>query len=179
MKKQYPLLILISMFICNIVYAAENIWDIKAIHPKGMLLDVKAFDKKGTIYDVKAIQEAGNMWVLDIRAIVDGKKLPVKILVSDEKYSPVKAIGGDGTTFDIKALAPNGDKLDIKGVSSSGNIIHIKAIGLNGELYDVKAIQVYDVKGIKMSKEHEELKISGVPVHAHIKALPQPPGSAK
>ncbi|MHC4277924.1 MAG: DUF7486 family protein [Planctomycetota bacterium] len=33
------------------------------------------------------------MWILDIRADVDGKKLPVKVLVSDEKYAPVKAIG--------------------------------------------------------------------------------------
>jgi hypothetical protein len=32
MKKQYSLLIIISMFICNnIVYAGENIWDVKAI----------------------------------------------------------------------------------------------------------------------------------------------------
>ena len=35
-----------------------------------------------------------------------------------------------------------------------------------------------DVKGVKMSRERVALEISGVNVHAHIKALPQVPESA-
>jgi hypothetical protein len=34
---------------------------------------------------------------------------------------------------------------------------------------------LYDVKGLKMTKEPVEATISGVPVAAHVKALPQAP----
>ena len=77
-------------------------------------------------------REAGNLHLLDIKALVDGKKLPVKILVSSDKYSPVKAIGEDGAVYDIKVITLEGEKLDVKGVSRSGSIIHIKMIGPHG-----------------------------------------------
>jgi len=155
----------------------EIIWHVKAIHPEGRTIDVKALDKGGNIYDVKAIQDAGQRHLLDIKAFVSGRKLPVKILVSDDKYAPVKAIGEDGTIYDIKALTNSGDILDVKGINRSGNIIHIKAISKEGTYYGVKAIspdgQLNDVKGVKMSNEQEETIIHGVKVHAHIKGLIQ------
>ncbi len=155
----------------------DIIWHIKAIHPEGRAIDVKALDKDGNIYDVKAIQDSDQRHLMDVKAIVGGNNLPVKILVSDHNYAPVKAIGEDGTLYDIKALTPEGDKLDVKGISSSGNIIHIKAISKEGVFYGIKAIspegQLNDVKGVKMSKEKLESTINGVEVHAHIKAMPQ------
>lgn len=90
------------------VHSAENIWHVKAFEPDGKSLDIKAFDKEGTVFDVKAIQEGGNLWVIDIKAFVGGKKVPVKILVSDEKYAPVKAIGGDGTILTLRLLHQTG-----------------------------------------------------------------------
>ena len=46
---------------------------------------------------------------MDIKALMGGKKVPVKILVSTDEYAPVKAIGSDGTIYDIKALTPEGE----------------------------------------------------------------------
>src|SRR6185295_13434559 len=67
-------------------------WHIRAVHPDGMFLDVNAIDKDGKTHPVKALKTAGNGHLLDIKAIVDGKTLPVKILVSDDLFAPVKAI---------------------------------------------------------------------------------------
>ncbi len=155
----------------------EIIWSIKAIHPEGSFMDVKALDQEGNIYDVKAIQYTDQRHLMDIKALMGAERWPVKMLMSEDRYAPVKAIGGDGTIYDIKALTPEGGKLDVKGVGRSGNIIHLKAISSEGSLYGIKAIspegQLNDVKGVKMSKEGRESVVSGVDVHAHIKALPQ------
>lgn len=155
----------------------EVIWHIKAIHPEGKLLDIKAIGKDGAIYDVKAIQDQDQRSILDIKALVNGAQLPVKVLVSEDNYMPVKAIGEDGTIIDIKALSPDGTMLDVKGVSQSGNIINIKAINKEGKFYGIKAISpsgwVNDVKGVKMKKGEVEEVIHGVGVYAHIKALTQ------
>lgn len=83
--------------------AAETIWHIKAVHPEGRLLDVKALDADGQLYDVKAIEIDGNRHIMDIKAIKNGERLPVKVIVSDDKYARVKAIASDGTILDVKA----------------------------------------------------------------------------
>ncbi len=154
-----------------------GIWHIKAIHPEGRTLDVKALDADGNIFDIKAIQDAGQRQLMDVKALMEGKKAPVKILVSDEAYAPVKALGEDGTIYDIKALTPEGQRLDVKGVKRSGNITDIKAISKTGDFYGIKAISpdgmLNDVKGVKMMEGDQEAVINGVKVHAHIKALPQ------
>ena len=103
----------------------EVIWHVKAVHPEGRFLDVKALDEAGNIYDVKAIQDADQRQLMDIKALMGGEKMPVKILVSTDEYAPVKAIGNDGTIYDIKALTPEGERLDVKGVSRAGNILDI------------------------------------------------------
>ena len=62
-------------------------------------------------------------------------------------------------------------------MSRSGNIIHIKAIGPGGAFYGIKALspegQLHDIKGVELSSERVELKVNGVDVAAHVKALPQ------
>ena len=155
----------------------EVIWHIKAIHPDGKLINVKAIDKQGNIYDVKAIQNSDQSNILDIKAFVNGNRLPLKILVSEDKYMPVKAIDTDGTIIDIKALTTDGQVLDVKGVSQSGNIINIKAINKDGKFYGVKAISpkgwLNDVKGVKATNKVIETKINGVEVYAHVKGLTQ------
>src|SRR5438105_4975013 len=75
--------------------AEEKIWHVKAVHPEGRLLDVKAIDKQGSVYPVKAIEADGNAHLLDIKALVAGKRLPVKVLVSEDKFAPIKAIAED------------------------------------------------------------------------------------
>jgi hypothetical protein len=154
------------------------LWHIVAMHPEGYTLEVKALDKDGNAYDVKAIRDADQQSLLDIKAFVgDTDQLPVKLLISDDIYKPLKAIKEDGTLYDIKAITPDGDKLDVKGISRSGNIIHIKAIAKDGTFYGIKALspkgELNDVKGVKMFKRPLELKVNGVEVYAHVKALSQ------
>lgn len=155
----------------------EVIWHVKAFHPDGKLLDVKAIDKDGNIYDVKSIQNSDQTSILDVKAFVNGRVLPIKILVSSDVFLPVNAIADDGTIIDIKAITPEGDKLDVKGVRQSGNIIHIQAIDKDGRSYNIEAISpkgwINDVKGIKMLKTPVELTLNGVDVYAHVKSVPQ------
>ena len=152
------------------------IWHIKAVHPEGRLIDVKALDGSGNIYDVKALQDTDRRLFLDVKALIGGERIPVKVLVSEDTYAPVKAIAPDGTILDIKAL-DGSERLDVKGVNRSGNIIDIKAIGKDGSFYGIKAISpeglVNAVKGIKVSDQDLETTINGIPVHAHIKAILQ------
>ena len=155
----------------------ETLWHVKAITPEGKFLDIKAIDAFGSTYDVKAIEKNGQTNFMDIKAYVNGKILPVKILVNKDKYTPVKAIAQDGSVYNIRAIAPNGDRLRINGVRRSGNIIHIKALNENGDEYGVKAIsptgQLNDVKGVKMKKEALEYTIYGSEIYAHVKAMVQ------
>ncbi|MEO8067915.1 MAG: hypothetical protein ABI599_09515 [Flavobacteriales bacterium] len=155
----------------------DPIWNVKCVQPDGRVLGIKAVDKAGTLYDVKAFLMNGNGTVLDIKAIIGGDKVAVKVLVSTDKYSPVKAVGADGTIYDVKAITADGGKLDVKGVSRSGNVYNIKVVGPSGDLMGVKAISphglFYDVKGVKFSSDDKEMDLNGVAVRAHVKALPQ------
>lgn len=155
----------------------EVIWHVKAIHPEGYFLDVKAIDSNGNQYDLKAIQDADQTTLMDIKIIMQGKRIPVKILQSDGRFMPVKGITKNGEILDIKAINLQGEMLDIKGVGHSGNIIHIKAITKNKEFYGIKAIsptgKLNDVKGVKILKDPIETSINGVLIHAHVKAISQ------
>ena len=159
--------------------AEDTVWHIKAIHPEGRLLDVKAIDKSGKIHPIKAFQSPGNNHILDIKALVDDKKVAVKVLVKGpgDAFAPVKAIADGGAVIDIKALTADGVKLDVKGVSTAGGVTAIKAVAPDGAFYGIKAIspegRVFDVKGIKMNKEEVEGKVNGVDFAAHVKAIPQ------
>lgn len=153
----------------------ETNWNVKARLPNDDILDVKAIDKDGQIHDIKAIQKSDQTSLLDIKAFVNGKILPVKILLNDGYRLSVKAIDNDGTILDIKAITDDGQHFDIKGVTQSGNIIHIKAIDPNGDFYGIEAISpkgwINDVKGIKMFDSPVEATINGVEIFAHIKSI--------
>ena len=155
----------------------DIMWHIKAFHPDGKLYDIKAIDADGNKYDVKAIQNSDQTSLMDVKAFVKGKILPVKVLVSEDKFLPVKAIDDDGTIIDVKAIRDDGTILDVKGVSQSGNVIHINAINPDGAFYNVEAISpqgwINDVKGIKMMETPIEMTLNGVDVYAHIKSIPK------
>jgi len=155
----------------------EVIWHVKAFHPDGKLLDVKAVDSDGHTYDVKSIQNSDQTSIMDVKAFINGKKIPIKMLVSEDKFLPVKAIADDGTIINIKAITPEGEKLDVKGVRQSGNVIHIRAIAKDGTTYNVEAISpkgwINDVIGIKLLSTPIELTLNGVDVYAHVKSIPQ------
>ena len=152
-------------------------WYVKAFNPEGKLLNVMAIDAEGHTYEVKAIQDSDQTSVMDVKAFVNDKILPVKVLVSLDKYMPVKAIDEDGSILDVKAFTEDGQKLDVKGTRQSGNIIHLSVVDQDGLLYNIEAISpkgwINDVKGIKMLKEPIEMTINGVDVYAHIKSIPQ------
>ncbi|MBK6541127.1 MAG: hypothetical protein IPG10_07580 [Flavobacteriales bacterium] len=155
----------------------DPIWNVKCVQPDGHVLGIKAVDKTGALHDVKAFLSNGDATVLDIKALIQGEQLPVKVLVSGDALSPVKAIGKDGTIYAIKAITADGAKLDVKGASRSGNVYNIKAISANGEQMAVKAISphglFYDVKGVKFTADDKEMDLNGAAVRAHVKALPQ------
>lgn len=156
----------------------EIIWNVKAYKPNSGFLKIKAIDDKGKIYDVKGIQNSDQTSVLDVKAFVKGKRLPIKMIVTKgDKYYPVKAIAEDGSILNIKAITKDGKVLPVKGVSKSGNIIHIRAIFENEVFYNVLAISPNGtanvVKGIKMIEEEIEITIHGIDIFAHIKAITQ------
>lgn len=156
---------------------ADPIWNVKCVQPDGRVLGIKAVDKSGALHDVKAMLSNGDATILDIKALINGQEVAVKVLVSDDKRSPVKGVGEDGTVYDIKAIAADGRKLDVKAVRRAGNIFDIKALAADGAEMGVKAISphglFYDVKGIKLLADDREMEIAGVAVRAHVKALPQ------
>ena len=156
----------------------EIIWNIKAYKPDTFLFDVKAIDKEGRRYDVKAIQDSDDISLLDVKAIVEGVRIPVKMIVKrGDRYYPVKAINDEGSIYDIKAITDEGTILDVKGVSKSGNVVHVRAISKFGEFYNIIAIspkgETNGVKGLKMTKQEVEGNFYGVEIFAHIKALSQ------
>ncbi|UJH67345.1 hypothetical protein [Allomuricauda sp. SCSIO 65647] len=153
-------------------------WDVKAFRPQAKLIDIKAIDKEGNMHDVKAIQDSDDTSVLNVKAIVNGEQLPIKLIVKkDDRFYPVKAIDNDGYLIAIKAVTEEGEILDVKGVSKSGNVVHLRAITKNLLFYNIIAIspegKVNDVKGIKMLNTTVETVINGVQVYAHVKSLAQ------
>ncbi len=159
----------------EIVKVNNIYWNVKAIHPDGKSLDVKAFDKEGKSYDIMAIQNSDQDIFLDVKAIVNGEKLPVKMLESENQFVPVAAINNEGIKYYIKAITPEGKKLDVKGVARYGNIVIMKAITKKGDFYGVKAIspagQLNDIKGIKIARGDREMSLKGIGIHAHVKAM--------
>ncbi|MBT8259148.1 MAG: hypothetical protein KJO49_11790 [Bacteroidia bacterium] len=152
------------------------IWHVKAMRPNGKIYHVKAIDKDGNIHPVKAIQDSEQTQLLGVKAFVDGKELPIKLIVKeDDRYYPLKAIDKEGNLINIKALTDKNEILDVKGVSKTGNIVHIRAIRNDSVFYNLVAISPQGrtnmVKGIKMTKEEVETVINGVKVFAHVKAL--------
>ena len=149
-------------------------WNVKAIHPDGQSLDIKAFDEAGNAFDIKAIQNSDQTSFLDVKAIVDGEKLPVKMLESENQFVPVAAIH-NGIKYYIKAITAEGEKLDVKGVARFGNIVMMKAITKKGDFYGVKAVsptgQLNDIKGIKINRGDREMSLKGIGIHAHVKAM--------
>lgn len=185
--KKYVLFCLVIMLSANVGFSQKNnakkakfkevLWHVKAFKPDLNLLKIKAIDKNGSMYKVKAIQNSEQTSLLDVKAFVKGKRLPIKMLVGEEKYYAVKAIDEEGNILDIKAITDDGKLLPLKGVSQSGNIIHIRVIYQDMIFYNVLAISpdgtTNDVKGIKMNPENVETTVNGIEVFAHIKSIPQ------
>lgn len=159
----------------EIVKVNDIYWNVKAIHPDGQSLAIKAFDAAGKSFDIKAIQDSDQTSFLDVKALVEGEKLPVKMLESHNQFVPVAAINNEGSTYYIKAITAEGEKLDVKGVARFGNIVIMKAITKKGDFYGVKAIspagQLNDIKGIKINRGEREMSLKGIGIHAHVKAM--------
>ncbi|NNE01856.1 MAG: hypothetical protein HKN52_01720 [Eudoraea sp.] len=153
-------------------------WHVKAYHPEATFMDIKAIDEEGNYHDVLVVQDSDDTSVMNVKAFVNGIRLPVKItLKGSDRYYPVKAIDENGTLIKIKAIAQNGEIMDVKGFSRSGNIINLRAITKDHKYYDIIAIsplgRVNGVKGIKMLDTEQEAVINGVPIFAHVKSLQQ------
>ena len=153
------------------------IWKVKAVGTDGKNLAVKAIDEEGNAFDVIGTQDCEQSSFMNIKTIVKGYELPVKIMHSTDEYKPINAISTSGTIYEIKAITDDNKQLDVKGVSRSGNIVNVKAINENGEFLDVQAFgpkgKIDHVKGIKIFDREVEMKVQGHPVYAHLKALNQ------
>jgi len=160
---------------------SENMifWYIKAVRPEAKLLDVKAIDENGAQYDVKAIQDSHDISLLNVKALVDGQAIPIKMIVkgADEEFHPIKAIDYEGKILDVKAIDDDGTLLDVKGVSRMGNTIEVRAIDKNGAQLDVISISpvkgINHIKGLKMFSDDVEAVIQGHKIFAHVKSLSQ------
>ena len=103
----------------------------------------------------------------------------IKAVHPEGRLFNVKAMDKRGKIYDGKAIEQHGNRhlMDVKGARRTGKIIHSKAIGPGGQSYGVKEISpggpLHDVKGVKMFEDGVEATINGLPVAAHIKALPQ------
>lgn len=153
-------------------------WNVKAYSPDWGLLKVKAIDKEGNIYPIKAIQDSHDTSLLDVKALIYGKRVAIKLIkVKNDNLYPVKAIMDDGTILDVKAIDEDGEFIDVKGFSKSGNIVNIRAIRSQPIMYTIIAVspdgRVNDVKGVKMTTQEVETVLHGVKVFAHVKALTQ------
>jgi hypothetical protein len=161
----------------EIVKFEDIYWNVKAIHPDGHSLDIKVFNNEGKSFDIKAIQNSDQDNFLDVKAFMDGEKLPVKILVSKNQFTPVVAITTKGNPHKIQAITPEGEKLDVIGVERFDNVVIMKAITKKGEFYGVKAIsptgQLNDIKGIKINTQEREMSLNGLDIYAHVKAMHQ------
>jgi hypothetical protein len=150
-------------------------WNVKAIHPDGQSLAIKAFDAAGKSFDIKAIQNSDQVSFLDVKAIVDGAQLPVKLLEGANQFVSAAAINNDGSKYYLKAVTGEGEKLDVKGVARFGNVVILKAITKNGDFYGVKALsptgELNDIKGIKIARGEREMVLKGIGIHAHVKAM--------
>ena len=158
--------------------SADILWDVKAYLPNAQLIKIKAIDEEGNMYDVKAIQSFYDTSILDVKAIINGEYIPIKLIVKENDiYYPLQAITNDGKLLDVKAITDTGELLPVKGIGINGSIVHIRAIGKDNSFYKVFAIspegQVNDVKGIKMLKTTIETDINGIAIFAHVKALLQ------
>ena len=160
--------------------SGDLLWHVKAFRPDAQILKVKAIDTDGNIYDVKAVQPSeGSTSVLSVKAIVNEKRLPIKIVFpkGNDKYFPLVAIDKDGKKLKIVAINDAGEYLEVKGHSKSGNIIHISAITKDNMGYNIIAIspfgEVNAVMGMKMLDTREEAVINGVSIFAHVKAIKQ------
>ncbi len=156
--------------------AKEIFWEIKAYKIFETLLDVKAIDKDGKMHDIRAIQNSEDVSILDVKAFVDGERLPVKLIIKNgERYYPLKAIDSEGNLIDIKAITPDGNILPVKGVSKTGNVVHLRAIAEDQSFYDIIAmspdISFNHVKGIKMTDNPVEAIVNGVSIFAHVKSI--------
>ena len=159
----------------EIVKFNDIYWNVKAIHPDGKSFDVKVFNSAGEPFDIKAIQNSDQDNFLDVKAIVDGEQLPVKILVSKNQFTPVVAITNNGNAYKLKAITPEGEELQVIGVVRFGNIVIMKAVTKKGKFYGVKAIsptgQLNDIKGIKINFQDREMTSKGHSIYAHVKAM--------
>ena len=156
---------------------ADEIWHVKGFHEDGTILDIKAIDTDGTMHDVKASRVEGGGQIMDIKALVDDERLPIKLIDQGGKYLSVKVIRTAGTLMDVKAIEADGHTLDVKGVGQDGHVVHIKAIDEDGDhFHGVKAFgpdgRTYDVKGLRLSQGEYESEVHGVKFHGHIKAIP-------
>ena len=150
-------------------------WNVKAILPDGQSLDVKVFNSAGEPFDIKAIQNSDQDNLLDVKAFIEGEKLPVKILVSKNQFTPVVAITKKGNAYKLKAITPEGEELQVIGVVRFGNIVVMKAVTKKGKFYGVKAIsptgQLNDIKGVKVNFQDREMSLKGHDIYAHVKAM--------
>ncbi len=89
---------------------SEIFWEIKAYKIFETLLDVKAIDKNGKMHDIRAIQNSEDVSILDVKAFIDGERLPVKLIIkNNERYYPLKAIDSEGNLIDINFINAYGD----------------------------------------------------------------------
>ena len=174
----FTLILLLLIMVRYPIEAQNQGWPIKGIENNGDFLDIKALTESGETMDILALKADEGDHFFDVKAIMNGSPIAVKMIISNDFYVPVKAVSSDGTLFDVKALRDDGTKLDVKGVARSGSTIKLAVIDENEKFLNVKAISpegnTRDVFGVKFKDDNQEMEIAKVKILAHVKALPAP-----
>lgn len=174
--KSIKLILFLIMLVPLCVLAQSATWSVHAVTNGGKALPVSVYLEDGTEIPVVAIFEEGNDHFMDVKGIHNGKKISIKLVLTNDVLIPVKGVTEDGTILRVKAEDENGKILDVKGVSRDGNTINVAAVRGEGKYIALKAISPEgverSVKGVKFLGENVEMKIGDVKVLAHLKALP-------
>jgi hypothetical protein len=174
--KRISLFLFLMILLPFCVLAQNATWAVKAVTKGGKTYPVNVYLEDGTSIPVFAIYEDGNDHFMDVKGVHNGKKISIKLVLSNDVLIPVKGISENGDILKVKAEDPNGNILDVKGVSRDGNTINVAAIKGEGDYMPLKAISPdgveRNVKGVKFMRENVEMELSGVKILAHLKALP-------
>ena len=174
--KRIRLFLFLMILLPFCVLAQNATWAVKAVAKGGEAYPVKVYLEDGASIPVFAIYEEGNDHFMDVKGVHNGKKISIKLVLTNDALIPVKGISENGDILKVKAEDPNGNILDVKGVSRDGNTINVAAVKGEGDYMPLKAISPdgveRNVKGIKFMRENVEMELSGVKILAHLKALP-------
>ena len=112
-----------------------------------------AIDKDGNYYNVKAIQDSHEISLLNVKAIVQGQTIPIKMIIAEnDTYYPVKAIDHDGRILDVKAIGEDDEIYNYDSSNYYQNLVYVFSIFSNN--FGHFLLKGYFIYGLLFSTTH-------------------------